>query len=135
MDNQEIQLEYLIQTIIFKDNGCAVHFEYINHINGSPHKYIVSLHTINSKTEEMFLLKTSNVQQTKEICLIELRDYLKSIKAMDSFTIIWAKKTESGIKQTSYFYCYDIMDALNKFFYNKNVSEYIIYEIKINSRA
>ncbi len=131
--NNIIKKEEELKSIIKQDNDCIAHVEYSTHINGDPHKVIVALYTTNPKTNETFLLKTSLVQNSKELCLDELLDYIKT--AMDSFTIIWSRKDNVSIQNTSYFYCYDIQDAINKFFATKRLIDYIIYEVKMNARS
>lgn len=130
MENKILQLEHEIQSLIFKDNGCTVHFEY------SVGNCDVSVYTTNPQTKEIFLLKETNKVYLKEDGLKDILKYVKTQKELDSFTVIWIKKDEgTPVKQTSYFYCHDIQDAINKFFIGKDVKDYIIYEVKMNARA
>lgn len=139
MENKVIQLENEIRHIIHSDNGCEVDFEYKTENIGFYDATQLSVYTFNPITKEYFLLiksKGSNKENAKEECLEDVLEYIKTQKELDSFTITWNKKDSNELtKQTSYFYCYDIQDAINKFFTGKNVKNYIIYEVKMNARA
>lgn len=130
MDNKILQLEHDISSFINKDNGATVHFEYNVESFAS---ITVSAYTISPNSKEIFLLKTVRTN-TKELALEEILEYVKNQKGLNSFTVIWAKKP--GINsQTSYFYCHDVVDVVKKFFAKKELSDYIIYEIKLNPIA
>ena len=66
--------------------------------------------------------------------------YVKEQKGMSSFTVEWAKKENNvsrvgPIIHTSYFYCHDILDVTEKFFFNKKSEDYVVYLIKLNPIA
>lgn len=135
MENKITQLENEIRHIIHSDNGCEVGFEYSVEMDGFSDVMQVLVYTTNPITQENFLLKKST-NNTKENCLEDVLQYIKTQKDLNSFTIIWNKKGSNELtKQESYFYCHDIQDAINKFFTGKNVKDYIIYEVKMNARA
>lgn len=130
--NQVMLLESEIFDFIKKDNGCTTHFEYNRSTIDNSLKSI-RVTTFNPKKQETFLLI--------EIPCVELIDGLKqvnnwikthSISDQEfSHTVLWAKKGESS-HYKSYFYATNARKALDKFFYDKSESEYIIYEVKIN---
>jgi len=127
MDNKIIQLEHDISSFINKDNGATVHFEYSVESFAS---VTASAFTINPNNKEAFLLKTVRTQ-SKELALEEILEYVKNQKGMSSFTVLWSKNRGEGM-QTSYFYCHDVADVVKKFFAKKELSEYTVYEIKLN---
>jgi len=131
MDTVVLKLEHEISTFISLDNGCTVHFEY--DLKGVPLNthHIVSAYTVNPKSDETFLLKSAT-DYSKEKALKQILDYVKAQKGLNSFTVKWMKKDEIQTVNTSYFYCHDVIDVIEKFFYGKNSVDYIVYEIKLN---
>ena len=133
MDSAILKLEHDISTFIGTDNGCTVHFEYLSRSLETEHT--VSAYTVNPKSGETFLLKSANAL-TKELALKQILEYVKNQKGLSSFTVKWYKKgTDALTVQTSYFFCHDILDVVEKFFAGKNPEDYIVYEIKLNPMA
>jgi len=130
MEETLINLEHEIAAFITKDNGATVHFKYEETHN---HKHRVSAYTVNNSNKEMFLLKSVETYLPKD-ALDDILTYVKSLKGMSSFTVKWNKNLcPSDLPiQTSYFYCHDITDVVNKFFSDKNIADYVVYEIKLN---
>ena len=94
----------------------------------------VSAFTLNSITQETFLLKEV-IGETHLECLTKILEYVEHTKeTMNSFTIHWSKKENGGLGSynTSYFYCHHILEAMDKFFLNKDVRDYVIYDVKLN---
>lgn len=138
MKKTKIVLEDEISRTVMAENGCTAHFEYheiiTGKLNSSTFNKKVTVMTYNPKTQETFLLKEVEAN-TSEECLEKILEYVKSHKEeFDSFTIFWSKKGESK-SEKSYFYCRDLFEALEKFYFNKNREEYTIYEVKMNPRA
>jgi len=141
MDTLILRLEHEIVATIGADNGCTVHFEYGQCDSTTPKNpgglmnvdYVASAITINPITNEPFLLKTEQ-GDTKEKALKAILEYVKKQKGLNSFTVIWMKKGDSK-SNTSYFYCHDILDVVEKFFFGKNRIDYVIHEIKLNPAA
>ncbi len=133
MNNEILALEHKISTKIFTDNGCSTHFKY--------EAGKVSAYTFNPKTNESFLLKSAMGKKSMSDALQEIVDYLETQKDSASYTVVWAKKDLSrsdvggGTKQSSYFYCHHVLEAINRFFEGKEVLDYIIYEVKLNPIA
>lgn len=95
----------------------------------------VQAFTLNSNTKETFLLKEVTGEDHLE-CYSKILDYVEHTKlAMNTFTVNWSKKENGtlGSYNTSYFYCQDVTEVIKKFFDGgKDVSDYVIYEIKLN---
>jgi len=94
----------------------------------------VSAFTLNSVTKETFLLKEVTCETHLE-CFNKILDYVEHTKeSMNSFTVHWSKKENGtlGSYNTSYFYCHHILEVMDKFFANKDVKDYVIYDVKLN---
>lgn len=128
--NKVLQLEHEIASFVRQENGATVHFKREHQSFAS-----VTIHafTINASNSEEFLLKTVRAR-TEEECLEEILEYVKKKSGESPFTVRWSKKGSNKIED-SYFYCHDITDVVKKFFHNKNVSDYTVYEIKLNPIA
>lgn len=90
--------------------------------------------TTNSQTGEKFLLKRT-VADTHTQALAKILEYLEHTKNnMSTFTVHWTRLENGNVTtyNTSYFYCHDIMEVVNKFFDGKNTRDYVIYDIKLN---
>lgn len=155
MEQTKIIFEDEISRILLSDNGCTAHFEYkhdyIGYKNldgqpsgkskegaiiksGDPILRIVTVLTYNPKTKETFLLKTVTAKTDEEGLQLILA-YAKNHKTdYDSFTVVWAKKSETK-QEKSYFYCKDLLEALEKFYHNKNREDYVVYETKMNPKS
>jgi hypothetical protein len=135
LNKNVIELEHKISSSIRSDNGCYVHFDYTPL---SSIRITVSATTYNPVSKETFLLKSFIGEGEMEIGVCDgLSKILKYVethkKENHSFTIVWSKKREyPGSKTTSYFYCNDITDAIDKFFSGKEKEDYIIFEVKLN---
>ncbi len=127
MEETIISLEHEIAAFIIKDNGATAHFKYEEFKDN----FKVSAYTVNNSNKEMFLLKSTEAFSCQE-ALADILTYVKSLKGMSSFTVKWNKTVSDLPVQTSYFYCHDITDVVNKFFSDKNIVDYVVYEIKLN---
>jgi|ERR1035437_5019675 hypothetical protein len=134
----KIHLEDEISRIIMMDNGCTCHFEY-NSYNNTKYKIVhdVTVTTYNPATQETFLLKNVTQQPTEEICLEKVLSFLQSHNNnpnYSSFTIEWKKK--GGLKnELSHFYAKNMKEAIEKFFFEKDENDYIIYLAKLNPES
>lgn len=145
MDKSKIALEDEIARAIMAENGCTAHFDcedekiYGNSMKGessnlSTVNRVITVITYNPNTCETFLLK-SVCEKTDEEGLIKISSYVQSHKIdYDSFTVSWAKKGEAK-QSKSYFYCKDILEALDKFFFNKKREDYTIYSVNMNAKS
>jgi len=133
----KIALEDEISRALMAENGCTAHFEYKHVISDDRNKdYVhrVTVMTYNPKTAETFLLKEV-FAKSNEDGLMNISEYVKNHKVdYDSFTILWIKKGESK-QSLSYFYCKDALEALEKFYFNKERRDYVIYSVTMNARS
>ncbi len=138
-ETTKIELEDTISRAIMAENGCTAHFEYANDEKGvkrfySPNPRIITVMTYNTKTKETFLLQEVKAN-TDEEGLEKISEYVKGHKIdYDSYTIIWVKKGNSK-QASSCFYCKDALEALEKFYFNKDREEYIIYSVTLSPKS
>jgi hypothetical protein len=141
-----IEIEDKIAKIIQKE-GNTVHFkkDWIESsqgrigelVNGNfefKQKALVSAFTYNSNTKETFLLKEVAADNHLE-CMQIILEYLEHTKeSMNSFTVNWSKKENGrlGSYNTSFFYCHNILEVMDKFFAEKSVNDYVIHNVKLN---
>jgi len=141
-----MEIEDKISKIIQKD-GNTVHFvkDWVEPYQGKignlaniqfeyKMRATVSAFTLNSVTKETFLLKEVTGTDHLE-CFNKILDYVEHTKeSMDTYTVHWSKKENGrlGSYNTSYFYCHHILEVMEKFFANKNVKDYVIYDVKLN---
>ena len=126
-----IDLESTIQNTIFKENQRTTHFEWTNRISKTnPWQCVVT--TRNTETKETFILRVVE-DKTKEACLNQVIHYLDVIKpSLSPFTVVWKKKGEGTERQSSYFYCNDVLEVAENFFTGKRREEYIVYSVEMN---
>jgi hypothetical protein len=134
MNRKIFELESKISEKIKSDNGRTVHFEYIkeqvdrNGILISPCK--VSTWTFDSIITESFLLKSMEGEKYED-CLEKILEYVESIpNSKHSYTVTWRKTGLVGLN-TSYFYCKDVVEVVEKFFEGKEINEYKIFKIEL----
>lgn len=136
----KMSLEDSISREVMSVNGCTAHFEYKddNRISlkgeNKPNPRSIVVMTYNPNTTETFLLKEI-CAQTDEDGLKEILDYVKRHKQdYDSFTFEWIKKGADK-REISVFYCKDFLEATEKFYFNKNREEYIVYRTEISAKS
>lgn len=133
--NKQMLLESEIFDFIKKDNGCSTHFEYNrSQIDNSLKSIRVTTH--NPKKQETFLLIEVPCDDAID-GLLKVNSWIKTHNISNeefSHTVLWTKKGESSTYK-SHFYATNARKALDKFFYDKSESEYVIYEVKINPIA
>ena len=126
--------------LIIEEEGNKVSFKYdwINPPSSIQFEYKmlaeVKAFTHNTQTGETFLLKSVSAD-THIQCLVKILEYLEHTKkSMNTYTVNWSRVENGslGTYNTSYFYCHDVIEVVNKFFSGKNIRDYIIYEIKLN---
>lgn len=87
--------------------------------------------TVNPKHNQSFLFHTVN-GFNKVDCLQKMLDYVKNYKDKESsFTIQWSLK-ESHELHTSYFRAKNILDALDKFYYGRDLNSIVVFSVKLN---
>jgi len=139
MNESVLQLESEIASYVNTDNksNCTIHFEYGTEteskgtFNNPVH--VASAFTVNPVSRETFLLKQEE-GKTKEAALKKILEYVKNKLGQSSFTVLWMKKGDAKMN-TSYFYCHDVLDVVEKFFHGKNIPDYTVHEIRLNPIA
>jgi hypothetical protein len=105
-----------------------LHFEYVN---DGEDKVILKLITINPRHKQSFLFHTSNGFGEMD-ALNKMLEYVKIHKQYkDSYTIQWSLNGEEEL-HTSYFRGKNIYDVLDKFYYGKDITGTIIFNISLN---
>lgn len=137
--SMSLQMESEIIKQVYADNKRTAHFSYnqIGEASSLPlnKKTQLVVTTFNPDNGESFVMKTF-VGRDKEDCLGQVLDYLDLIKKNEnSFTVSWARKGEHMDTHKSHFYANSVVEVVEKFFANKMVDEYIVYEIKLNPIA
>jgi len=124
------ELESKIQSSIFTENKRTTHFEWNHRISKiNPWQCIAT--TYNTETKESFVLRVVE-DKTREACLNQIIHYLEVTKpSLSPFTVIWKKKNEGTERQSSYFYCIDVLEVAENFFTGKRREEYIVYSIEM----
>lgn len=119
----------LDDTKVYLDFCIVPHNPYSSVIANSDIK--LDLITISETHNEKFLFHSITANNKLE-CLILMLDYIKSDykKKLQHYKIDWRKSGTNDII-ISWFWGKDFMDVVNKFFYSKNRSEILIYEIKL----
>jgi hypothetical protein len=139
MNTEILRLEDEI-TKLTSVEGKTTHFEKkcYKEFSDEEDLYCVSAYTYNSVTNETFLLKKSLGRNSYLVCLNDILDYVINSKVYkSSFTVNWCTRINGrlGNYNTSYFYCENMPEVIEKFFHNKKVDDYVIHEIILNPTA
>nr|QBM02782.1 hypothetical protein [uncultured archaeon] len=129
----KIALEDEISRAIMAENGCTAHFEYKSEMDIDELPRIINVMTYNPKTRETFLLKevTSN---SDEEGLMKISEYVKNHKLITILILLSGQKSEVS-QSCSHFYYQDALEVLEKFFFNKQREDYVIYSLSMNPKA
>jgi len=91
----------------------------------------LDLITFNPRHNQSFLFHSVKAIDKKE-ALEKLLDYTKSnFRKEESYTLQWVKIGEPNL-HTSYFRAKNIYEVLDKFYYERDVNSYRIYNISLN---
>ena len=126
-------LEEEVRSIVAKDNGSSVHFEYDKDIVSNNSRQIenvrLTLITTNSSHGEMFVLDTTEYKGTHVECLEEVLDKLRNLDYRKkkgthylTYEIVWSRKGETEVHK-SHFYGKDMLQIFNKFYGGKEGHE------------
>ena len=127
MSIEQQRLEYKINEIVQKDNGCTVHFDYKEITNG--YKLISS--TYNPHHDTSFLL-WEDTADTKIHVLENLINYIKNeIPPSNTLTYKIKWTNNKGKSFESYFNGKTVNEIVNKFFHDKNPHDYVMYEMTL----
>ncbi|MGB1248486.1 MAG: hypothetical protein ACPG4Z_06340 [Chitinophagales bacterium] len=105
-------------------------FDYVQNDN----IFTLSLITVNPRHEQSFLYHTEKGISKLE-ALEKMLEYVnKDHKEEDSYTIQWRKM--NGIElHTSYFKAKNMYDALDKFYFNRELNSCTVFQISLNPVA
>jgi len=122
----EMQSESLIRKEL---DDVILYFDYTE--DDSTSNTVLSLITISKNHGERFLFH--KIESTSKLkCLSKMIDYIKSDFKVNhqNYEIVWVKKGE--IKSNiSWFHGKSFLDVVDKFFYMKDPSDILIYEVKM----
>lgn len=126
-----LEFEHEISELIRMDNGCHASFRY----SQQGDVILCKLVTWNPTHRSTFLTHQCEAMSREE-ALYKMLMYVKDhIRGPDrSYTVTWRAKNSSKLV-TSHFFAYDIYGLLDKFYYDKQKSQFIIYQIKLNPES
>lgn len=91
----------------------------------------LDLITFNPRHHQSFLFHSVKAIDKKE-ALQKMLDYTQThFRKEDTYTLQWVKVGEQSL-HTSYFRAKNIYDVLDKFYYERDVNSYRIYNISLN---
>ncbi len=132
---QEINLENQVRELL---DETQIYFDYniVNTGSNSQAPTIkLDLITINQEHNHKFLFH-SCMGNNKINILEEMIAYINEYKKhQETYAIEWMENKKGDEVQTSWFRGNDIFDVLNKFFYNKEKSQFKIFKIKLMPSA
>lgn len=132
---QEINLENQVRELL---DETQIYFDYniVNVGSNSQAPTIkLDLITINQEHNHKFLFHSS-VGNNKINILEDMIAYITEYKKhQETYAIEWMDSKKGDEVQTSWFRGNDIFDVLNKFFYNKEKSQFKIFKIKLMPSA
>lgn len=106
------------------------------HIKKQPDKpYTINLSTESPNGHKTKFLFHSASGNTYDEAMIALYEYVtKHMKNQDTYEIRWHNPVEKLI-ECSWFRASDIMEALHKFYHDKEIGEYKVYEVTLKPYA
>ena len=116
---------------LVESDGKTVHFDYhkFKEFEGEEDYFSAAAVSYNSATNSSFLIKKVSYKRNFEIALNEILDYMINMKVSSrSYTVCWEKieKGHLGSTNTSYFYCKNAKEVIEKFYHGKIEEEYNI---------
>ena len=129
-------LENQIQTLVYADNQCSVHFDYS--YNSDTKYSTIKVFTFNPKHGTTFLLHSASISGELDVSKVGLlKDVLAFLKNSIqpkqnlNYTIKWRKLDET-CTHISYFCGKTVVEIVDKFFVDKNHFDYIIENMVLN---
>ena len=87
--------------------------------------------TVNPKHNQSFLFQTVSGYNRVDV-LKKMLDYVKNYKEKESsFTVQWSLK-ESNELHTSYFRSKNVLEALDKFYYGRDLNSIVVFSVVLN---
>lgn len=124
---ETVKLQEEIQSYIGGIASSGIVFDYEEDKEGL--KLVVI--TVNPKHNQSFMFHTVT-GYNKVDCLKKMLEYVKNYKEKESsFTVQWSLK-ENNELHTSYFRAKNIVDALDKFYYGRDVNSIVVFSVKLN---
>lgn len=125
MNIKRTYLENKIIDTIFRDNRNTPHFNY--KVNFEEGTITLELFTYNPLQRAQHFLH-SITEQTPVLCLTQMILFLEQHSFMkendSSYTVTWNRKENTSITNDSYYYVNSEEEALEKFFFGKDMDEY-----------
>jgi hypothetical protein len=91
----------------------------------------LDLITVNPKHRQSFLFHTTK-GVSKTDALKKMLDYVKNYKEKEtSYTVQWSLKGENEL-HTSYFRAKNVMHALEKFYYGRDINNITVFSVVLN---
>ena len=136
MNSERFIKENQISEIIKKDNNCSAHFQWSQSYNN----LILDVITFNPEHNNYFLLHTVSKPNTDinpyEKILDEMIEYIKEQKqSYLNYSVEWNYKNSTETAKRSYFSGKNIQEILQKFYYQKDSSNIVIYNIIMISES
>ena len=94
----------------------------------------LDLFTINEVHKQQFFFHSTEGRDKIEALELMLKYAKNNFNIEDSFTIQWKLKGSTTIHQ-SHFRAFNMMDALDKFYYGRSINSIIVYSIILNPIA
>ena len=94
----------------------------------------LDLITINPRHEQSFLYHTEKGIDKLETLKKMLEYVMINNEDENHYTVQWIKNGESNL-HTSYFRAKNIYEALDKFYYNRELNTYVVFSITLNPVA
>ena len=130
--NENIEVAKL-QKQIAESLGLSLDNLVFNFENGTE-TITLELITINPVHEQTFLLHKTKAL-TKVEALQKMNEYvIENYKRENSYTVQWVKVGEDDL-HTSYFRAQNIYEALDKFYYGRDLSNYNVFSVTLNPVA
>ena len=132
-----ISLEGKQSSIIFNADSSCLSLktnQLVFEFNEMPDYVDLDLFTINAVHKQQFFFYSTEGRDKIEALEMMLKYAKNNLNIEDSFTIQWKLKGTTEIHQ-SYFRAFNMMDALDKFYYGRSINSIIIYSITLNPIA
>lgn len=123
----EKSLENLIENHIGAASNIELKFQY----QELEKEVKLDLVTFNPKHNQSFLFHTV-VGYSKVDSLNKMLEYIKSYKEKESsYTIQWSLKENSGLN-TSYFRAANLLAAIEKFYFERDINSIVVFSVVLN---
>jgi len=134
MDTTSVEeLQHRIIRLLMEDNKSTPNFEFFTpvgkYIQNKP-AIVLRVTTYNPVHGQSFLLGKFN-GTTKEDCLRQVLELITK-PPVNSYTVQWALRENPVEGKQSYFTGSSMLSALDKFYYDREEIDFIVYSCKLN---